>query len=154
MKRACFLLVLSLFYCKKEGPLSMEPSASEPDPHAAVSEVVLTDGGAVLRVRVPANHHAYLDKGPAGAFIPIAPDWEGLVKAGRIQKAPNLSRSPAGTLDRDSGAMVLRGTGEFEYKGSLQDLAGETIQVRTQVCDDIKGICYRPKTETVTIQKL
>ncbi len=132
----------------------MEQSASEPDAHAAVSEVVLTKAGAVLRVRVPASHHAYLDKGPAGAFIPIAPDWDSLVKAGRIKSAPALSRSPGGTLDKDSGAMVLRGTGEFEYTGNLTDLAGETIQVRTQVCDDIKGICYRPKTENVTIQKL
>lgn len=154
MKQALFLLVLLSLACNKEGPLSLEPTEGEPDAHSASSEMRLTKTGALLRVHVPANHHAYLDKGPSGAFIPVTADWEALVKGGKISAAPALLRSPAGTLDKDSGAMVLRGTGEYEYKGSLAELAGLAVQVRTQICDDVKGICYRPKTQNVIIQKL
>ena len=154
MKRVFLVLILMSFACKKEGPLSLEPTESELDPHVASSEMVLTKTGALLRVHVPANHHAYLDKGPSGAFIPVSVDWESLVKTGAISKAPALLRGPAGTLDAESGAKVLRGTGEFEYTGSLAELSGQSVQVRTQICDDLKGICYRPKTQTVTIPKL
>lgn len=128
------------------------PGRPPEDEHAAVSEIALTDQGAVMRVKVPENHHAYLDSGPEGSFIPVAADWAALVKAGSLERAPDLASAPAGTLDKDSGAKVLRGTGEFVFKGNLKSLAGKTVQVRTQVCDDLKGICYRPRIQDVTLR--
>jgi hypothetical protein len=148
MKKIIFLLVAILFSCKDS---AQQPT--ETDIHAPKTTASLIDNTLKISIEVPANHHAYLDAGKDGAFIPITFDWQALVESSAISRSPVVKSSPAGVYDSESGAKLLRNSGIFTFEGN-EKLAGKSFQVRSQICDDIKGICYRPTTQSVEIQKL
>ncbi|MCE9598444.1 MAG: hypothetical protein K8S54_10790 [Spirochaetia bacterium] len=124
------------------------------NPHRTASEAVLRAKTLTISVQVPAGHHAYLDPGKDGTFIPISFQWDELLKEIGLTKAPGMKTGPSGEPEAESGAKVLRGKGDFVFEGELDKLAGKTIQIRSQICDDVKGICYRPSIQAVEIQKL
>jgi len=140
--------MLMTSHCKDSGQ-----AGSETDPHAAKSDASFANKTLFVRVNIPPNHHAYLDAGKDGAFIPITIEWKDLIEKSIIAAAPAVKSAPLGVYDSDSGAKVLRGSGEFTFETDSQ-LAGNSIQIRTQICDDVKGICYRPTTQSVVIKKL
>ena len=116
-------------------------------PEATFSARALPDGSLEIQAQIPPRHHAYLDAGDHGNLIPIAFDWQGL------EPAPEKVSTPAGVRDDAVGAQVLRDGGRFVFKAGAdaEDLNGKTVKVRSQICDEDKGICYRPTWTDVRI---
>jgi thiol:disulfide interchange protein DsbD len=100
---------------------------------------------------VPAEHHAYLDKGDEQMYIPISFDTNvGLVGVGL--KIDDLKK-PAGVYDNEVKATVLRNTGEFllTLSGSANS---ETVplSVKYQICNDVTHQCFRPQIVSVDLK--
>ena len=102
-----------------------------------------------FRITIPERHHAYLDRGKEGRLIPISFDWKNALEE---TDTPDIASTPSGSFDQDYGATVLRGEGEFVFQlKKASELIGKIVKVKTQICDDVKGICYRPIIEEVVI---
>ena len=105
-----------------------------------------------VKIKIAPNLHAYLDKGKRGVLIPISFDWEMLKRKNKINKKPQLISTPSGEYESKAEANVLRKQGSFIFEGmQLENLVGEILRVRIQLCDEISGICYRPKWAEVAI---
>lgn len=100
---------------------------------------------------VPAEHHAYLDKGDEQMYIPITFDANGTL-AGADLKIEKLDK-PAGVYDAEVKATVLRATGEFllTLSGSA-NVATFPLAVKYQICNDITHQCFRPQTVSVDLK--
>lgn len=133
---------LKLFFLFIVGAIVATISCSRPPalPDATISAVNQGDKLNVV-IQVPERHHAYLDSGRDGNLIPVTFDWKNL----GIQLADLKSTEvPAGELEPDTGARVLRGEGRFSFE-LPQSVNNQTqFRVRVQICDEVKGICYRP----------
>lgn len=129
-----------------DGDASNERAAGDV-PAAAFAARVLGDGQVEINVNVPSRHHAYLDAGEYGNLIPLAFDWQGLTPE------PKITAAPTGEHDEEVKARVLRGNGRFvfQFAPPAPDLQGRTIKVRSQICDEDKGICYRPTWTDVSL---
>lgn len=108
-------------------------------------------GEFTIHVFVPKNHHAYLDKGDKGVFIPLKFDFSGVESAG--YKIAPIS-SPKGIYDNEVNARVLRGKGEFKF--SIHRIKGREyiippIKARSQICNDTTKICYFPRTDNIPL---
>src|SRR5215470_3695912 len=66
-----------------------------------------------LGVRLPANHHGYLDTGDEGLFIPLTFAFPSLEEQG-VQVV--MLSHPVGERDEMVHATVLRGSGEFTFR--------------------------------------
>ncbi len=122
-------------------------------PSARISATSNQDEGKVIfNVVVPGGHHAYLNRGTEENLIPVSFFWDDLVQSGILSGEPALVSKPQGVYDKEFEAQVLRGQGQFEFKiPSVSKLIGKTLRVRSQVCDETRGICYRPVTENILI---
>ncbi|MCB1137111.1 MAG: hypothetical protein KDK23_00085 [Leptospiraceae bacterium] len=118
-------------------------------PRATIRAAALQDN-ITVSVSIPADHHAYLDEGPHGNLIPVAFDWEPALAAGKMDSAPTLKSKPEGEEEEKIGALVLRGTGEFVFQGSAKP--GAPIRVRTQICNDVTGMCFRPTWQELSVE--
>ena len=100
---------------------------------------------------VPAEHHAYLDKGDEQMYIPIAFDTNSTL-AGAGLKIDDLKK-PAGVYDDEVKATVLRDTGEFllTLSGSA-NVATFPLAVKYQICNDVTHQCFRPQTVFVDLK--
>lgn len=100
---------------------------------------------------VPAEHHAYLDKGDEQMYIPITFDVNGAL-AGAGLKIDNLTK-PAGIYDAEVKATVLRDKGEFllTLSGSA-NVATFPLAVKYQICNDTTKQCFRPQTISVDLK--
>lgn len=108
-------------------------------------------GEFIIRVSVPKNHHAYLNKGDKGIFIPLNFNFSGVESVG--YKISPISK-PKGVYDNEVNARVLRGTGDFKFlihriKG--REFIIPPIKARSQICNDITKICYFPNTDDIPI---
>lgn len=121
-----------LVACKKE-----EPKSSLPQPTVTAR---LQGGKLQVQFQVPSRHHAYLDEGREGNLIPISFDWQGWSEKDAPLKAVQL---PPGEPDADSGARVLRGEGTFVFEPRHTPPQTD-FRVRVQICEEVKGVCYRP----------
>lgn len=103
-----------------------------------------------INFTVPAEHHAYLDKGDEQMYIPITFDANGSL-AGVELKIENLTK-PAGVYDSEVKATVLRDTGEFNLtlSGSA-NIATFPLSVKYQICNDVTHQCFRPQTVSVNL---
>ncbi len=139
---AAFALLLAglvLPGCKPERP---RPDA----PHPEVSARVLGETGLEVLVAVPPGHHAYLDRGDMEALIPISFDWA------QTGASPTLSARPDGERDETVGATVLRGAGRFVFESAASAaLRGKTVRVQSQICNEEKGVCYRPTVQEIEL---
>lgn len=118
--------------CKEEKRSSMpEPSV----------RATLTDGKLHVQLQIPERHHAYLDGGREGNLIPVTFDWQGW--ASGPEQTPKTVQAPLGEEDADSGARILRGEGTFIFQAK-ETPAPADFRVRVQICDEVKGVCYRP----------
>ncbi len=149
MKRTCLiLLITALFaglYCTET-----EKSGSEGIPEASIRATSL-DNAVTVSITIPADHHAYLNKGPHENLIPVDFDWAPAIQAGKLTREPTLESSPEGKQEESTGALVLRGTGEFVFSDA-GGASGADVRVRTQICNEISGMCFRPTWQTVSIQ--
>ena len=103
----------------------------------------------LVRVKSPPDHHAYLDTGKDGTFIPIDIDLSELEQVGLQVKAVG---KPKGEWDDFSNATVLRGEGIFRYQitalpGAKPGKGEYAISVRSQICNDETNACYFPQTD-------
>ena len=127
-----------------------EKSGSDGIPEATIKAATVNDEPTVT-IAIPADHHAYLDKGPQGNLIPVAFDWKPALESGKVKAEPELQSSPEGQKEEATGALVMRGTGEFVFSGGEIE-TGAQIRVRTQICNEISGMCFRPSWQTVNVQ--
>lgn len=123
----------SLFSCRSD---EAKPAQPEPTVRAA-----LADGKLHVHLSIPSRHHAYLDAGREGNLIPVTFDWKGWGE--NPAESPKAIQSPAGDVDADSGARVLRGEGTYVFQPKTNPSLQE-FRVRVQICDEVKGVCYRP----------
>ncbi len=107
-----------------------------------------------IRIAVPAGHHAYLDTGKDGSFLPIKIDLSAVEQAGIEVRPVHI---PPGTWDARYHATVLRREGVFEYEltalSGARTGSGEcTVMVGSQICNDANGSCYFPRNDTLHFQ--
>ena len=136
-------LILNPFNCKPKNIVS--------DGEVEIKAQLQKEGQLKIDLRLPPNSHLYLDKGLRGNLIPVSFDWQSLLK-----KKPRLISAPQGKYDKEVEAKVLRDQGSFVFSFSeneteAQDIIGQTLKVRTQICNEVEGICYRPKWTDVQI---
>ena len=106
-----------------------------------------------VNVRVPPDHHGYLDAGDDGLLIPIGFAYQEVTALG-IGLTP--ATGPSGERDEKFKARVLRGDGQFVFSvdGSQASLTKTTtakVSVRSQICNDKTEVCYPPVTDDVTV---
>jgi thiol:disulfide interchange protein DsbD len=105
-----------------------------------------------IQIVIPKDHHAYLDKGDDGFFIPIEFDFTDIENAGYECK---IEEGPEGEREEKVGATVLRGknTYSFSIEGIEHFLASSNLQIKLsyQLCNDISNICYPPATVSISI---
>lgn len=128
---------------------SEQSGVSTGTPEATIRATSLQDT-IVVSVSIPRDHHAYLDKGPQGNLIPVSFDWSPALESGKLAGEPSLTEKPEGEQEEKIGALVLRGTGEFKFSGDSPK-PGAEVRVRTQICNDVTGMCFRPTWQTVSI---
>lgn len=124
-----------------------KPERARPEaPHPEVTARVLGETGLEVLVAVPPGHHAYLDRGDMEVLIPISFDWA-LTGAN-----PALSTRPNGERDETVGATVLRGAGRFVFESAAPEtLRGKIVRVQSQICNEEKGVCYRPTVQEIEL---
>ncbi|MHC4269866.1 MAG: protein-disulfide reductase DsbD family protein [Planctomycetota bacterium] len=119
------------------------------------SDIELKSGSKAkfnIRIVIPKDHHAYLDKGDDGFFIPIEFDFTDIVNAGYKCK---IEVGPEGEREDKVSATVLRG--ENTYSFSIEDtghsIPNNNLQIKLsyQLCNDISNICYPPATASIFI---
>lgn len=138
-------LVMGPLKCKPKSPSSAFAGGLEIKAQLKNKEQIKID------LKLPPNSHLYLDKGGRGNLIPVSFDWQDILK-----KGPQLLSAPQGEYDKEVEAKVLRGQGSFVFSFSKnrvepQELVGKILKVRTQVCNERDGICYRPTWTRVQI---
>ena len=104
-----------------------------------------------INFSVPAEHHAYLDKGDEQMFIPISFDVNGtLANAGL--KVDKLEK-PVGIYDEAVKATVLRDTGTFDLVLSgVANTPTFPLAIKYQLCNDVTHQCFRPQTVSVELK--
>ena len=151
MKRTFYTaLLLAGILAGTLGCTETEQSGSDGIPEASIRAAALNEK-VTVSITIPEDHHAYLNRGPHENLIPVDFDWKPALESGKILKEPELESSPEGEKEKETGAAVLRGTGEFVFTG-ISPAADTSLRVRTQICNEITGMCFRPAWQTITIQ--
>ena len=138
------LTASALASCGEESSGPATPDLPEATLHASI----LDSGDIDVRIAVPDRHHAYLDAGREGVLIPVSFDWDLPGQAA----APKTTVAPIGDMYEDAGARVLRGMGRWVFQPAQGVDTGE-VKIRTQICDEVKGVCYPPQKNTLTLKK-
>jgi thiol:disulfide interchange protein DsbD len=107
-----------------------------------------------LTLVVPKDHHAYLDKGDEGIYLPVAVDPSDKLAALNL-KVANLQK-PAGIYDGEVKATVLRDQGDFILSLALlaagtPSTASVQLDVNYQLCNDVTHVCFRPQVAQVNL---
>ncbi len=119
-----------------------------------IQAVITANQHLKVKLELAPDTHVYLDRGAEGNLIPISFDWEDLMQSNgtTLTKKPQLVSSPQGEYDKKTKAKVLRGQGEYLFSvKQANTLKGAKFRLKTQVCDEVVGICYRPKWTETTI---
>ena len=105
-----------------------------------------------IQIVIPKDHHAYLDKGDDGFFIPIEFDFTDIVNAGYKCE---IEDGPEGEREDKVGATVLREKNIYSLsiEGMEHSISNNNLQIKLnyQLCNDINNICYPPATASVLI---
>lgn len=129
-----------LFFCKKE----QKKDINEPEIYSQIQNEKI-----IIKIQIPKDHHAYLDSGKDGTLIPVQFDWSDFIQKQILSKEPQLTAKPSGEFEEDVKATVFRGEGIFEFNNSEylnpDSLDKGILKIKIQMCNDVSGICYRPK---------
>ena len=105
-----------------------------------------------VRVDVPKEHHAYLDSGEEGFFIPLEFDFDELREGGF--EVREVER-PKGEREEKAKAAVLREKADFRFslKAVGPSPKSKTYQavLQSQICNDITNICFPPQAISFAI---
>jgi thiol:disulfide interchange protein DsbD len=107
-----------------------------------------------LTIAVPADHHAYLDKGIENIYLPVAIDpKQKLSGSGFTLK---YLQTPTGAYDDSVKATVLRNHGDFiialqANPNQASYVNKATLEVNYQLCNEVSHACYRPQVVQVTL---
>lgn len=113
-------------------------------------------GTSLLRVavRIPPDHHGYLDAGDEGLYLPLVLTFPALEARG-IQVT--LLTQPPGEREEHVHATVLRGEGAYTFR--LQPpatlappLTRFPLSLYFQICNDRTKICYPPQERRIDLQ--
>lgn len=133
--------------CRKTDKQNLEPNQVE------IQAYLQTDKSIAIELKLAPDSHAYLDRGLEGNLIPIEFDWKPFLQSKILSVEPQLLVAPVGEYEKKVKASVLRGKGRFLFEGpSLKKLLGKKLRVRTQVCDEVQNICYRPEWKSIFIR--
>jgi thioredoxin:protein disulfide reductase len=159
--RACLLLwfswsIGSLQAVAQTATSALSPTLPEVSVWLVAQERQPSDTEAYilrLAVRLPANHHGYLDTGDEGLFIPLTFAFPSLEEQGA--QVVMLSH-PIGERDAMVHATVLRGSGEFTFRVQTTRMASLSVgtlplTLRYQICNDVTKLCYPPQDLTVSL---
>lgn len=136
---------------ERDGDREYRASKTAP-PQVALQAKLLSDQRLQVGVAVPKEHHIYLDQGVEGNLLPISFDWRPHIEKRLLLQEPRLAAAPPGQKDEKVKATVLRGEGNFLFEAAgLERLSGKELRVRIQICDEIRGICFRPEWKEVPI---
>ncbi len=135
------LLCAVLCACERPAP----GPAQTGRPEASLHGNILPSGEIAVEIAIPDGHHAYLDSGREGNLIPVSFVWD--LPAGA---PPKVKLAPIGEKDAESGASVLRGSGRWVFTPAAKNATG-SVKIRSQICDEIKGICFPPRTERLEL---
>ncbi|MDO9105592.1 MAG: cytochrome c biogenesis protein CcdA [Methylovulum sp.] len=107
-----------------------------------------------ISLKIPQDHHAYLNTGANNSYIPVTFD-AGTQLAGAGLAIERLQK-PAGTYDDLVKAQVLREQGEFTLElaqAGKQPLTDQPfpLTVKYQLCNDLTHVCFRPQTAQVDL---
>ncbi len=108
-----------------------------------------------IHLKLPPHSHVYLDRGERENLVPVSFDWKSMLQKGWLSKEPQLISQPKSQHDKKVKASVMRKEGSFIFIGKPQEidgLVGKELRVKTQVCDEVKGICYRPEWNSIFIK--
>ena len=113
-------------------------------------------GSATFRiaVRIPPDHHGYLDRGDEGLLIPFTFTFTPFEQHGiRVI----LLSPPPGKRDDKVHATVLRGGGKFTFRLEAQQATFPIDRVlsamlRYQICNDVTNVCYAPRTLDIPVR--
>ena len=101
-----------------------------------------------LKITITLNpkSHLYLDVGERKNYFPISYRWG----KNNIYKPKEISR-PQGVFDSEQKVHILKGEGSFIFSHDKMSQIKQ-IDIRTQICDEISNVCYRPLWNTHTIE--
>lgn len=105
-----------------------------------------------LTLKVPKDHHAYLDSGLDHVYIPITIDPKQKLTATGL--GIKLIKSPTGVFEQAVKATVLREAGVFVVELnqlSQQPITETALEISYQLCNDISHVCFRPQTATTLL---
>ncbi|MCP5008262.1 MAG: hypothetical protein GY941_30660 [Planctomycetes bacterium] len=139
---SCMLFLGSARLCKA-ALLEIKASVVETNIELRLGE----KGYFSVKVVVPRDHHAYLDEGDDGYFIPLQFEFANLVKSGFRVKVVEM---PEGDREENVNANVLRGENTYRFSieksGAFSSNDDLQIDLRYQLCNDISSVCYLPAT--------
>ena len=97
-------------------------------------------------LNIPADHHAYLNQGDEGLYIPIGFDTNNALAS--VGLYIDSIKKPDGLYDSEVKATVIRHSVEFDLILSATKIPPETfpLAVKYQICNDITHQCFRPQT--------
>ncbi len=122
-------------------------------PQATISATMADKNVLEVRIQIPAGHHAYLNRGDENNLIPVEFFWDDLLAKKLLSTPPRKLSVPAGERDEEFKAQVLRNEGVYTFQlPADRSLKGEALRIRYQICNEAKGICYRPTNANVLIR--
>lgn len=103
-------------------------------------------------VTVPNGHHAYIDRGDEGFYIPIEFDFKDLEKGGYKVE---VAKIPEGEREEAVKATVLREEGKFVFSIEAETTTPLSkifrIEIQSQVCNDLTKICFPPRADSLPL---
>lgn len=153
MKDSLLLVLFFLVFCILLGCSKGKDTKEEVLPDAKISHS-LEDTKLFFKIEIPKDHHAYLDSGKENNLIPIQFDWQDLIQKQILKEEPKLLAKPIGEYDKEVQATVLRNIGEYTFQITNEEkekIKNQIVQIKIQICNEVTGICYRPKNYKVQL---
>lgn len=107
-----------------------------------------------INLKIPQDHHAYLNAGDENSYVPIAFDADTQLATAGL--AIDQLQKPQGTFDNLVKALVLREQGEFtlsliQNKTNPLNITSHPLAVQYQLCNDLTHVCFRPQTVKIEL---
>ena len=131
-------------------------SAAIPKADLSIISLNTTEWPAQYQVslRLPKDHHAYLDSGDAHSYLPITIDPQAKLAASGL--SISQLEKPTGVYDSLVKATVLRGKSDFKLLLTRVNQGHPrqnttTLELQYQLCNELTHVCFRPQ---IALQEL